>query len=70
MRSHLADRPDELALPQAMRDEHARIDPLLEAVEGALADRDGGHRRLGTPWTPWPAGCTGILATRSVTCWR
>jgi hypothetical protein len=30
-----------------MQDEHARIDPLLAAVEGAFADRDGGHRRLG-----------------------
>jgi Hemerythrin HHE cation binding domain len=29
MRTHLADRPDELALLQAMQDEHARIDPLL-----------------------------------------
>jgi hypothetical protein len=47
MRAHLADRPDELALLQAMQDEHARIDPLLEAVEGALADHDGGHQRLG-----------------------
>jgi iron-sulfur cluster repair protein YtfE (RIC family) len=47
MRTHLADRPDELALLQAMQDEHARIDPLLAAVEGAFADRDGGHRRLG-----------------------
>jgi hypothetical protein len=47
MRTHLADRPDELALLQAMQDEHARIDPLLEAVEGAFADRDGGHQRLG-----------------------
>ena len=47
MRAHLADRPDELALLQAMQDEHARIDPLLDAVEGALADRDGGHQRLG-----------------------
>ena len=47
MRTHLADRPDELALLQAMQDEHARIDPLLDAVDGALADRDGGHQRLG-----------------------
>jgi len=47
MRAHLADRPDELALLQAMQDEHARIDPLLAAVEEAFADRDGGHRRLG-----------------------
>ena len=47
MRTHLAGRPDELALLQAMQDEHARIDPLLAAVEGAFADRDGGHQRLG-----------------------
>jgi Hemerythrin HHE cation binding domain len=47
MRAHLADHPDDLALLQAMEDEHARIDPLLAAVEGAFADRDGGHRRLG-----------------------
>jgi iron-sulfur cluster repair protein YtfE (RIC family) len=47
MRTHLADRPDELALLQAMQDEHAHIDPLLAAVEGAFADRDGGHQRLG-----------------------
>jgi iron-sulfur cluster repair protein YtfE (RIC family) len=47
MRTHLADRPDELALLQAMQDEHARIDPLLAAVDAALADRDGGHQRLG-----------------------
>jgi iron-sulfur cluster repair protein YtfE (RIC family) len=47
MRTHLADRPDELALLQAMQDEHARIDPLLAAVEDAVADRDGGHQRLG-----------------------
>jgi hypothetical protein len=30
-----------------MQDEHARIDPLLASVEGAFADRDGGHQRLG-----------------------
>jgi iron-sulfur cluster repair protein YtfE (RIC family) len=47
MRTRLADRPDQLALLQAMQDEHARIDPLLDAVDGALADRDGGHQRLG-----------------------
>jgi iron-sulfur cluster repair protein YtfE (RIC family) len=47
MRTHLANRPDDLALLQAMQDEHARIDPLLAAVEGAFADRDGGHQGLG-----------------------
>jgi hypothetical protein len=47
MRDHLADRPDEMAVLQAMQDEHARIDPLLAAVDGDLADRDRGHARLG-----------------------
>lgn len=47
MRTHMADRPDELALLQAMQDEHAHIDPMLAAVDGAFADRAGGHQRLG-----------------------
>jgi iron-sulfur cluster repair protein YtfE (RIC family) len=47
VRTRLADRPDELALLQAMQDEHARIDPLLDAVDGTFADRDSGHQRLG-----------------------
>jgi iron-sulfur cluster repair protein YtfE (RIC family) len=47
MRAHLADRPDDLALLQAMEDEHGRIDPLLAAIDGAFADRDHGHQRLG-----------------------
>jgi hypothetical protein len=61
MRSHLADRPDELALLRAMQDEHARIDPLLEAVEGALADRDGGHQRLGDTVDELASGLHGHL---------
>ena len=47
MRTHLADRPDDLALLQAMEDEHARLDPLVAAVDRAFTDRDGGHQRLG-----------------------
>jgi hemerythrin-like domain-containing protein len=43
----LADRPDDLALLDAMEAEHAAIDPLLETVDAALADRDGGSERLG-----------------------
>jgi iron-sulfur cluster repair protein YtfE (RIC family) len=46
MRTHLADRPDDLALLQAMEDEHARLDPLVVAVGRAFNDRDGGHQRL------------------------
>lgn len=47
MQRVLADRPDDLALLTAMEDEHAAIDPLLTAVDEALADRDGGPQRLG-----------------------
>jgi hypothetical protein len=43
----LAGRPDELALVAAMEAEHAAIDPLLGAVDAALADRDYGAQRLG-----------------------
>lgn len=45
MRAHLADRPDELALLQAMEDEHAEINPLVRAVDDAFADPVG-HERL------------------------
>lgn len=43
----LADQPDDLALLDAMEAEHAVIDPLLDAVDAALADRDGESGRLG-----------------------
>jgi iron-sulfur cluster repair protein YtfE (RIC family) len=36
MRTRLADRPDDLALLDAMEAEHDRIDPLLDAVDSAL----------------------------------
>ena len=47
MERRLADRPDDLALLAAMEAEHAAIDPRLQAVDDALADRDDGHLRLG-----------------------
>lgn len=47
MRARLAGRPDDLALLQAMEDEHAQIDPLIAAVDGALADHGEGHHQLG-----------------------
>ncbi|WP_333769371.1 hemerythrin domain-containing protein [Streptomyces sp. IBSBF 2435] len=43
----LADRPDDLAVVEAMEAEHAGIDPLLEAIDLALADRDCGPQRVG-----------------------
>ncbi|MFD2354858.1 hemerythrin domain-containing protein [Nonomuraea ferruginea] len=38
---------DGLALLDAMEDEHAAIDPLLDGVDAALADRESGAERLG-----------------------
>jgi iron-sulfur cluster repair protein YtfE (RIC family) len=55
MRQELADRPDDLAVVEAMEEEHAQIDPLIEAIEVALADRESGHERVG--------GLTDSLAT-------
>lgn len=46
MRVHLSGRPDDLALLQAMADEHDRLDPVLNAVDGAFADADHGPERL------------------------
>jgi hemerythrin-like domain-containing protein len=47
MRELVAGRPDDLELLDAMEAEHARIEPLLAAVEAELADQEGGHARLG-----------------------
>lgn len=46
MEQKLADEPD-LALLAAMEAEHAAIDPLLNAIDEALGDRDEGPKRLG-----------------------
>ena len=47
LRDAVAGSPDGVALADAMEAEHARIDPLLAAVDAAVADRDYGHERLG-----------------------
>jgi Hemerythrin HHE cation binding domain len=41
VRARLAGDPDGLALMETMEDEHRQIDPLLAAVDDALADRAG-----------------------------
>ncbi|GIL31881.1 hemerythrin domain-containing protein [Actinocatenispora comari] len=38
MRQRLVDRPDELALLDAMEAEHAAIDPILQDIEAALGE--------------------------------
>src|SRR6266487_3854413 len=47
MREALADDSDGVALFDAMEAEHSAIDPLLAAIDAALADRDSGPQRLG-----------------------
>jgi iron-sulfur cluster repair protein YtfE (RIC family) len=42
----LAGRPADLALLEAMEAEHAAIDPLLAAIDAALADRANGPQRI------------------------
>ena len=47
MREALPDDSDGAALLDAMEAEHSAIDPLLDAIDAALADRDAGSQRLG-----------------------
>src|SRR5262249_10604612 len=49
MAPQLAGRPSDLALLAAMEAEHAAIDPRLNAIDAALADRDRGPEQLGGP---------------------
>ncbi|MFI1383340.1 hemerythrin domain-containing protein [Embleya sp. NPDC020886] len=48
IRAAVRDLPDELAVIEAMEAEHAVVDPGLDAVDTALADREGGPERLAT----------------------
>lgn len=57
----LAGRPDDLALLAAMESEHAAIDPLLDAVDAAVADRDSGTQRLGDLVDALVTGLSGHL---------
>ena len=61
MREAVADKPDHLALLAAMEAEHEAIDPLIEAVDAALADRESGPRRLGDLADALATGLTGHL---------
>jgi iron-sulfur cluster repair protein YtfE (RIC family) len=46
MRRKLVDRPDEVAVLDAMEAEHTLIDPALEAVDSALTDPQGERGEL------------------------
>ena len=47
MRKALAEDSPGVAVLDAMEAEHSAIDPLLVAIDAALADRDSGPQRLG-----------------------
>jgi len=47
MRELCAGSAERLELLEAMEREHDRIDPLIAAVDEALADQEGGYARLG-----------------------
>jgi hypothetical protein len=46
LRATVADHPDQLALVDALEQEHAVIDPLVEAIDVAAADPGDGYRSL------------------------
>ncbi|MFB4301187.1 hemerythrin domain-containing protein [Actinomadura sp. NTSP31] len=61
MRAALAGRPDDLALLDAMEAEHAAVDPAIDALDAALADRESGPARLGELSDALAAVLTGHL---------
>jgi len=58
----LPGRPADLALLEALEAEHATIDPLLNAIDDALADRERGPERLGGLVDALDTGLRGHLA--------
>ena len=61
----LAHSESAMSTLQAMEEEHARVDPLLDAVDAAFADPAGD--RLAAPSTSSSPPCTAISRTRSGT---
>ncbi|MET8876786.1 hemerythrin domain-containing protein [Nocardia sp. NPDC004604] len=61
MRQTLAERPDELALLDAMEAEHGVIEPLLDQIDATFADRDSGPEQLGGLLDALVTGLTGHL---------
>jgi Hemerythrin HHE cation binding domain len=47
LRTAVAGHPDQLALADALEEEHAVIEPLFAAIDTAGADPDHGHERFG-----------------------
>lgn len=47
LREAVAANPDQVALADALEEEHSVIEPLLAAIDTAAADPDDGHQRFG-----------------------
>ncbi|MER7821953.1 hemerythrin domain-containing protein [Streptomyces sp. NPDC096097] len=62
LRRRLADNPKDLALLEALEAEHAAIDPLIEALDTALADPEVDQLRLGVLTDALATGLAGHLA--------
>lgn len=61
MRQTLADRPADLELLAAMEREHDAIDPLIDAIDTALTDRESDIGRLGDLSDALVTGLSGHL---------
>ncbi|NUR93223.1 MAG: hemerythrin domain-containing protein [Nonomuraea sp.] len=61
LRETLADRPDELSLLEAMEAEHAAIDQVIEAINGALSDPGSGLDALADMADALVSGLNGHL---------
>jgi hypothetical protein len=62
LRAHVAEKPDRVALVDALEAEHAAIDPLLAAIDAAAADPDYGYQRFGDIIDELAGKLTGHLA--------
>lgn len=47
LREAVAENPDQVALADALEEEHSVIEPLLASIDAAAADPDDGHQRFG-----------------------
>ncbi|UVS78458.1 hemerythrin domain-containing protein [Actinokineospora sp. UTMC 2448] len=61
LRRTLADRPDDLALLEAMEAEHAGVDQLIEAIDAQLADPEAPLNGLGDLVDSLVTGLSGHL---------
>ncbi|WP_405921622.1 hemerythrin domain-containing protein [Streptomyces sp. NBC_00122] len=61
LRHSLADRPEDLALLEAVEAEHAAIDTVIDAIDAALADPQADPLRLGALTDALTTGLAGHL---------